>query len=328
MFVVARRMLVSVACVMAGLPAVQAFAQATDWPSRPVRFIVAYPPGGSTDTAARLIAEHLGKRLGQTVLVENKAGAGGTIGAASVASGEADGYTFLFGSAAELSIANVTRKSVPFDTLKDFRPVTLVGRVPFLLVTNAKLPPNTLAELIAWAKANPGKVNYASFGNNTTNHLTGEAFKAEAGIDAAHVAYKGSAPAITDLIGGQVQYTFDTITATLPHVKSGALRAIGVTLPQRSSLLPGIPTVSESGLPGFTGGTWFGLMAPAKTPAAVVDRLQKEMAEVLKSEPVLKAFADNGIEAGAMTSAEFAAFIGTEQARWRGLAKRIGLEPQ
>lgn len=316
------RALIAIAFAVPGVVAAQ------PWPERPVRFIVAYPPGGSTDTAARLIAEHLGPALKQTVVVENKAGAGGTIGAAYVANAEPDGYTLLFGSAAELSIASVTRKSVPFETLRDFKPVTLIGRVPFLLVTNAKLPPTNLKEFLAWVKANPGKVNYSSFGSNTTNHLTGEAFKAAAGIDATHVPYKGSSPSITDLLGGQVQYTFDTITATLPHVKSGGLRAIAVTLPERSALLPELPTVSESGLPGFTGGTWFGVMAPARTPTAVVERLNRELVAVLKSDAVRKSFADKGIEPAGMSTDAFAQFIGEEQARWQALAKKIGLEPQ
>ncbi|MGE0315257.1 MAG: Bug family tripartite tricarboxylate transporter substrate binding protein [Lautropia sp.] len=318
------RALVALLCVLPGFAASQPAA----WPTRPVRFIVAYPPGGSTDVAARLVAEHLGPALGQTVVVENKAGAGGTIGAAYVANADADGYTLLFGSAAELTIANVTRKSVPFDTLRDFKPVTLIGRVPFLLVTNAKLPPKDMKSFLEWAKANPGKVNYSSFGSNTTNHLTGEAFKAAAGIDATHVPYKGSSPSITDLLGGQVQYTFDTITATLPHVKSGGLRAIAVTLPERTALLPDLPTVSESGLPGFVGGTWFGVMAPARTPPEVVDRLGSELRAVLQSAAVRKAFGDKGIEPAGLAPAEFAQFIGSEQGRWRDLAKKIGLEPQ
>ncbi len=315
---------VALACVVP----VFATAQSGNYPDKTVRLIVAYPPGGSTDTAARLVAEHLTRSLGQTVVVENKAGAGGTIGAAYVAKAAPDGYTLLFGSAAELSIARVTRTNLPFDTLKDFEPITLVGLVPFLLVTNPSVPANNLKELIAWIKANPGKVNYSSFGNNTTNHMAGESFKAAAGVDATHVAYKGSAPSITDLLGGQVQYTFDTITATLPHVRSGGLRAIAVALPERSTLVPDVATLSESGLPGFTGGTWFGLMAPAGTPPAIVEKLNREVVALLKSDALRKEFAGKGIEPGGLTPKAFSQFIKDESGRWTDLAAKIGLRPE
>ena len=316
------------ALLLACMFPILAAGQGSAYPERPVRMIVAYPPGGSTDTAARLVAEALSRSIGQTVLVENKAGAGGTIGAAYVAKSAPDGYTLLFGSAAELSIARATRINVPFDTLRDFEPITLVGLVPFLLVTNAKLPPDNLGELLAWIKANPGKVNYSSFGSNTTNHLAGEAFKVAAGIEATHVPYKGSSPSITDLLGGQVQYTFDTITATLPHVRSGGLKAIAVALGERSALVPDVPTLSESGLPGFTAGTWFGMMAPKGTPPAIIDKLHREVVAVLRSDAMRKEFAAKGIETGGNSPQEFAKFIGDESARWTELAARIDLKPQ
>ena len=316
------------ALLLACMFPILAAGQGSAYPERPVRMIVAYPPGGSTDTAARLVAEALSRSIGQTVLVENKAGAGGTIGAAYVAKSAPDGYTLLFGSAAELSIARATRINVPFDTLRDFEPITLVGLVPFLLVTNAKLPPDNLGELLAWIKANPGKVNYSSFGSNTTNHLAGEAFKVAAGIEATHVPYKGSSPSIADLLGGQVQYTFDTITATLPHVRSGGLKAIAVALGERSALVPDVPTLSESGLPGFTAGTWFGMMAPKGTPPAIIDKLHREVVAVLRSDAMRKEFAAKGIETGGNTPQEFAKFIGDESARWTELAARIDLKPQ
>ena len=316
------------ALLLACMFPILAAGQGSAYPERPVRMIVAYPPGGSTDTAARLVAEALSRSIGQTVLVENKAGAGGTIGAAYVAKSAPDGYTLLFGSAAELSIARATRINVPFDTLRDFEPITLVGLVPFLLVTNAKLPPDNLGELLAWIKANPGKVNYSSFGSNTTNHLADEAFKVAAGIEATHVPYKGSSPSITDLLGGQVQYTFDTITATLPHVRSGGLKAIAVALGERSALVPDVPTLSESGLPGFTAGTWFGMMAPKGTPPAIIDKLHREVVAVLRSDAMRKEFAAKGIETGGNTPQEFAKFIGDESARWTELAARIDLKPQ
>ena len=303
-------------------------AQAPTWPVKPVRLIVAYPPGGSTDVAARLVAEPLSKALGVPVFVENKPGAGGTIGALFSAKSDPDGYTLHFGSAAETSIARVTMKAVPFETLRDFQPVSLVGRVPFLLVTHAALPPNNLRELIDWIRANPGKVNYSSFGNNTTNHLVGEAFKVAAGVEAAHIPYKGSAPSVADLIGGQVQYTFDTITAVLPQVKGGRLKAIAVATAQRSALVPDVPTLSESGLPGFTGGTWFGVLAPVGTPAAVVDRLSRELAAILRSEAMKKEFESRGIEPVGDTPQEFGRYIASESERWTALAAKIGLRPE
>jgi tripartite-type tricarboxylate transporter receptor subunit TctC len=320
--------LVTWCLVLTCLAPLVAAAQAPGYPTRPIRVIVAYPPGGSTDVAARLIAEPLSKALGQPVVVENKAGAGGTIGASFSAKTDPDGYTLHFGSAAEVSIAPVTVKDVSYDILRDFQPITLVGSVPFLLVTNAALPPNNLRELLAWIKANPGKANYSSFGNNTTNHLVGEAFKLEAGVQATHVPYKGSGPSIADLVGGQVQYTFDTITATLPQVRAGRLKAIAVATPKRSPLVPDTPTLSESGLPGFTGGTWFGLLAPKGTPAPIVDRLHRELSAILRSEPMKGEFEKRGIEPVGNTPQEFSAFIRSESERWRQLATRINLKPE
>ena len=318
-----------VGCMVAALLGVpHAMAQAPAYPSRTVKLVVAYPPGGSTDVAARLVAEPLSKALGQPVVVENRPGAGGTIGAGQVAKADPDGYTLMFGSAAELSIAKVTMRNVPFDTLRDFVPVTLVGRAPFLLVTNAALPVGNLRELVAWIKANPGRVNYASFGNNTTNHLAGEAFKAEAGVQAAHIPYKGSAPAITDVISGQVQYTFDTIPATLAQVRGGRLKAIAVATLQRSALVPDVPTLSESGLPGFTGGTWFGVLAPAGTPSPVVERLQRDLVALLHGQDLRKEFEARGIEPVGEPAQAFAQFIRSESERWTLLAQRIGLKPE
>ena len=305
-----------------------ATAQGTAYPSRPVKVIVAYPPGGATDVAARVLAEPLSKALGQRVVIENKPGAGGTLGAVFVAKSDADGYTLLFGSAAELSIARVTMKGVPFDTLRDFQPVSLAGQVPFLLVTPAALPPNTLPELIAWIKANPGKVNYSSFGTNTTNHLAGEAFKAQAGIEATHIPYKGSAPSIADLMAGQVQYSFDTITAVLQQVRGGRLKAIALAAKQRSALVPNVPTLAEGGLTGFTGGTWFGLLAPAGTPPAVVEKLHLEMARILHSEEMRAEYGSRGIDPVGDSPAEFAQFIRSEVERWTALAVKIGLKPE
>lgn len=323
-----RTMLVLVGCIVSMSGAGVAHAQPEPWPARPVRIVVAYPPGGSTDVAARLVAERLSVRLGRQVLVENRAGAGGTIGAASVAKSEPDGHTLLFAASPELTISRITMKGLPYDSAQDLQPIVLVGQVPFMLVANPALPATTLAELIAHAKANPGKLSYSSFGNNTSNHLVGELFKLSTGIDAVHVPYKGSAPSITDLIGGQVQYTFDTITAVLPHVRSGKLRAVAMATRQRSVLAPGVPTMTEAGMAGFTGGTWFGLLAPSRTPRPIVDRLQAEVDAILKSPDVRKTFEERGIEPAGGTAQEFAAFIQAEIEKWQGLANRLGIKPE
>ena len=316
--------LASVAAPVAGI----SLAQSSSWPNRPVRIVVAYPPGGSTDIAGRLLAERLSKSLGQQVVVENRGGAGGTIGALSVVRAEPDGYTLLLAASPEVSIAPTTVKAMQYDPVKDLQPITLVGQVPFLLVANPGLPANTVAELIAYAKANPRKVNYSSYGNNTSNHLVGELFKATVGIETTHVPYKGSGPSIIDLIGGQVQYTFDTPAATMGHVRAGKLKALAVAQPQRLANAPSIPTMSEAGVPGFVGGTWFGLLAPARTPKDVVDRIHAEAASALQSPELRKAFEDRDIIPGGNTPDEFGRFIQAEVAKWRDLATRIGLKPE
>ncbi|HRO61449.1 MAG TPA: tripartite tricarboxylate transporter substrate binding protein [Burkholderiaceae bacterium] len=300
-------------------------AAQSQWPSRPVRMVIAYPPGGSTDVAGRLLAEQLGRRLGQQVVVENRAGAGGTVGATLVARAESDGYTLLLAASPEVSIAPITMKSLPYDPVRDLQPITRVGQVPFFLVVNPSVPAKTLAEFIAHAKANPGKLSYSSFGNNTSNHLAGELFKSVAGVDSVHVPYKGSGPSIVDLIGGQVQYTFDTPPAVLEHVRAGKLRALAVATRKRLASAPQVPTFAEAGLPGFSGGTWFGLFAPAKTPRALVERLNAETVALLKSAELSKAFADRGIVASPQTPEEFAGFVQSEVDKWKQLAAKVGI---
>jgi len=310
---------------MAGLcGALPAFADS--YPTHPVRIVVAYPPGGSTDTAARLLADRLGKALGQTFVVENRPGAGGTIGAASVAQSKPDGYTLLFAASPELSIARITTKDLQYDAGKDFAPISLVGQVPFVLVANKDFPPNTVRELIAYAKANPGKVNFSSFGNNTSNHLSGELFNLRAGISMTHVPYRGSSPSLADLMGGQVQVTFDTITAVLPLIQGDKVKALGVATSERSPLVPDLPTISEGGVPGFTGGTWFGLLAPAGTSPEIVDKLSKTTSGILKSPEIEKEFATRGIQPSPTTPAEFQAFLTGEIAKWTDVAAKIGIQ--
>lgn len=309
--------------------AMQGTARAqSQWPTRPIRMVIGYPPGGSTDVAGRLLAEQLGRRLGQQVVVENRAGAGGTVGASSVVRAESDGYSLLLAASPEVSIAPVTRKAMPYDPVRDLQPITLVGQVPFFLVVNPNVPAKTLAEFIAHAKANPGKLSYSSFGNNTSNHLAGELFKALAGVDTVHVPYKGSGPSIVDLIGGQVQYTFDTPPAVLEHVRAGKLRALAVATRERLASAPQVPTFAEAGLPGFSGGTWFGLFAPAKTPRVLIERLNAETVALLKSPELSKTFADRGIVASPQTPEEFASFVQSEVDKWTSLAAKVGITAQ
>jgi len=305
-----------------------AAAADTAFPTRPIRMIVGYPPGGSTDIAARLVGQKLAPVFGQTVVIDNRAGASGTIAATIVASAEPDGHTLSFAASPEAAIYRALMKNPPYDSLKDFQPVTLVGRVPFMLVVHPSVGANTVKELVALAKAKPGTINFASFGNGTSNHLVGEAFRAAAGIDIVHIPYKGSAPALADLLGGQVQMTFDAVPVVLPQVKAGKLKALAVATIKRSPLAPNVPTMDESGVPGFTGGTWFGVLAPARTPRPVVDKLSREISAVLRAPEVAQTFNDRGIEPVGNTPAEFRAFIESETKRWLKVAQDAGVKPE
>jgi tripartite-type tricarboxylate transporter receptor subunit TctC len=298
------------------------------FPTRPIRLIVGYPPGGSTDIAARLVGQKLTPVFGQTVVIDNRAGASGTIAATIVADAEPDGHTLSFAASPEAAIYRALMKNPPYDSLKDFQPVTLVGRVPFMLVVHPSVSANTVKELVALAKAKPGTINFASFGNGTSNHLVGEAFRAAAGINIVHIPYKGSAPALADLLGGQVQMTFDAVPVVLPQVKAGKLKALAVATAKRSVLASNVPTMDESGVPGFTGGTWFGVLAPARTPAAIVDRLSREIGTVLRAPDVAQTFNDRGIEPVGNTPAEFRAFIESETKRWLKVAQDAGVKPE
>ena len=300
-------------------------AQAAGWPTRPVKVVIGYPPGGSTDVAGRLLADRLGRKLGQQFVVDNRAGASGTVAAQSVARADPDGQTLLLAASPEVSIAPITMKALPYDPVRDLQPITLVGQIPFFLVVNPSLPVRTLDEFIAYAKANPGRLNYSSFGNNTSNHLAGELFKSLTGVQAVHVPYKGSGPSITDLIGSQVQYTFDGPPAVLEQVRAGKLRALAVASKQRLSSAPNVPTFAEAGLPAFSGGTWFGLFAPAKAPRALVDQINSEAVAVLNSPELVRAYEDKNIMPSPMSPDEFARFVQSEVAKWKMLAAKIGI---
>ncbi|WP_158219325.1 MULTISPECIES: tripartite tricarboxylate transporter substrate binding protein [unclassified Achromobacter] len=315
--------------VMAGCAAATTVATAAEtYPARPVRMVVAYPAGGSTDIAARVLAKSLTERMKGSFVVENRGGGGGVIGAGLVANSTPDGYTLLFAASPELSIAKWTKKDVAYDAEKDFAPVAMIGQVPFVLVANKEFPPNNVQELIAYAKAHPGAVNFSSFGSGTSNHLAGELMNLQAGIKMTHVPYRGSSPSLTDLMGGQIQITFDTITAVLPLIQAGKIKALAMATPQRSALLPDLPTVAESGLPGFSGGTWFGLVAPKGTPAAVVQALSQSTIASLNDAAVKKDLENRGIVPDPQGPAYLAKYLADESAKWSKVTKQIGLQPQ
>jgi tripartite-type tricarboxylate transporter receptor subunit TctC len=259
-----------------------ASAMAQGWPSKPISLIVPFPPGGTTDVLARALGDKLSQRLGQPVIVESKPGAGATLGADYVAKSKPDGYTLLVG-AVHHTIATSVYKKLPYDFQKDFAPITTVALVPNVLVVNATTPVKNVAERVAMAKTQPGKLTYGSNGNGTAQHLIGTQFQNSTGTEIVHIPYKGSGPLATDLLGGQITMSFDTVTPVLPHIKGGKLRPLAVTTAKRSSALPDVPTLDEAGLKGFDIGTWFGVLAPAATPKDVVSRLNAEMVKVIES---------------------------------------------
>ena len=273
------------------LAAGSALAQA--WPTRPISLVVPFPPGGTTDVLARALGEKLAKSLGQPVVIENRPGAGATLGADYVAKSKADGYTLLMG-AVHHTIATSVYKKLPYDFQKDFAPISTVAMVPNVLVVNAATPARDLAELVALAKAQPGKATYGSNGNGTAQHLIGTQFQNLTGTDLIHIPYKGSGPLATDLLGGQITMSFDTVTPVLPHIRSGKLRALAVTTGKRSPALPDVPTLDEAGLKGFNLGTWFGVLAPAATPKEVVSRLNADIVKIIESADFRKRMDDIG----------------------------------
>jgi tripartite-type tricarboxylate transporter receptor subunit TctC len=288
------------------------FAQA--WPSKPLRYIVPFPPGAFNDTLARTLAAELPKTLGQPVIVENRPGGNTIIGTEAAAKSPADGYT-LFGAALPFAVIQSLYKT-SFDVTKDFAPITLAGITPNLLVANPGVPFSDVKGMIAYAKANPGKLNYASTGNGSSNHLSFELFKSMTGTLVTHIPYKGSAPAVTDLIAGQVQVMFDNTPNVLPHVRAGRLKAIAVSSKARTSLAPEIPTVDESGVPGYDVGVWFGVLTLAGTPREIVQRLNTDMVKILASPEIRERFGNTGVEVAAGTPEQFSTFLKSEVARW------------
>jgi tripartite-type tricarboxylate transporter receptor subunit TctC len=305
-------------------PAAWAQPAAQTYPSKPIHVIVAFPPGGIADFAARAVAPRLAESLGMPVVVENRGGAGGIIGAELVAKSPPDGYTYLVTSISHTINPSVA-KSLPYDTQRDFAPVMLIADAPNILVVHPSVPARSLAELIALARTRPNELNYASSGTGTSTHLCGELFKTMAGVEMQHVPYKGGGPAVADLLGGQVQLMFATLPTVLEHVRAGKLRALGVTGARRFAGAPDIPTLDEAGLGGYEVSGWSGMFAPARTPRAAIDRVAGETAKIL-SDPALKErFTAQGAEPAVKMPDEFAAFVDSEVAKWRKLVAASGM---
>jgi tripartite-type tricarboxylate transporter receptor subunit TctC len=299
-------------------------AGAQTYPSKPIKWVVPFQPGGTTDILARTIGEKLSVALGQPVVIENKPGAGGGVGAEYTAKQPADGYTIMGGTISTHAINASLYKELPYDPVKDFVPLTLIARVPNMLVVNPDVPAKNVSELIALLKANPKKYNFASSGNGTSQHLSGELFKTMAGVDMQHIPYKGSPPALQDVVGGQVTMTFDNITTAWPLAKAGKLRALAVTTAKRSAVAPDVPTLAESGLAGYEVGSWQGVFAPAGTPPEVVKRLNAEMVKIINMPDVREKLVGLGAEPVGNSSEEFGMFVKAEVAKWADVVKKSG----
>jgi tripartite-type tricarboxylate transporter receptor subunit TctC len=321
-----KRRTLALAALGAGLLALAplaAQAQAA-FPSKALTIVVPFSPGGTTDILARVVGQYLAKELGQAVIIDNRPGAGGNIGAQMVARAAPDGYTLLMGTVGTHAINQSLYKKMPFDPIKDFAPITRIALVPNLLVANPSQPFKTVKELIAHAKANPGKVTFASSGSGTSIHLSGEMFQQMAGVEMQHIPYKGSAPALTDLLGGQTAIMFDNMPSVISHVRAGKLRPIAVTTPTRSPALPDVPTIAESGVPGYSATSWFGLLAPAGTPAPVIAKLNASILKGLADPEVKKKLAEQGAEPHGEKPEQFAEFIRSETAKWGQTVKVSG----
>ena len=322
-----RRHLLALAAGIAGATALPLHAQPDAWPSRPIKLVVGYAAGGATDVIARLVAVKLGERLGQPVVVDNRAGANSNVGAEVVAKSPPDGYTLYV-----FTIANTINASLyarlGYDPQKDFEPIGLIAKIPNILVVNNNLPIKSIADYVRFAKASKDGITFASSGSGSSIHLSGEMFKMQTHLNMLHVPYRGSAPAVTDLLGGQVQSMFDNTPSALPHVQGGRLRAIAITSAKRSPLLPDVPTVAESGFPGFDVQSWFGLAAPAGTPKPVIDRLNAELNKVLAAPELRQRFQDLAASPEPGTPEQMRSFAAAETQRWREVVKTSGAKAE
>ena len=314
------RRLILLVCLIAALP-----LGAQDYPRRPVRLIVPFLPGGGNDIVARAVAQELGKSLGQQLVVDNRAGAGGAIGAELAARSPADGYTLFLGGVGSHVVNPSLQAKLSYDPIRDFAPVTLIASAPSVLVVNPSLQATSVAEFTALAKAHPGKLNYASNGNGSSAQLAAVLYESMAGVRMVHVPYKGVAPALVDLMSGEVQLMFGTLVAILPHIKAGRLRALAVTGRSRSALLPEVPTLAESGLPGYEAGSWYGILAPAGTPGPIVARLNAEINAAIRQPEVRERLAAEGAEVLGGTPGDFASHIKAELSRMGRLMREAGV---
>ena len=314
------RLIVLACCALLALP-----AYAQDYPRRPVRLIVPFPPGGGNDIVARAVAQELGKSLGQQFVVDNRAGAGGAIGAELAARSPADGYTLFLGGVGSHVVNPSLHAKLSYDPIRDFAPVTLIASAPAVLVVHPSVQAASVVELTALAKANPGKLNYASNGNGSSAQLAAVLFESMAGVRMTHVPYKGVSQALVDLMSGEVQLMFGTIVAISPHIKAGRLRALAVTGKSRSGLLPEVPTLAEAGLPGYEAGSWYGILAPAGTPGAIVARLNAEINQAVRQPEVRERLAAEGAETLGGTPEEFASHIKAQLARMGKLMREAGI---
>jgi len=303
-----------------------AIPAAAQYPSRPIRIVVPFPPGGAADVMTRIVAQPLSETLGQPVVVDNRPGADGAIGAELLARSAPDGYTIMFGGNTSMLGVPTLRKNPPYDVITDFAPITLLGKIAFFLVVHPSVPAKTLSELIDYARANPGRLNYAT--GSVNEILAFAQLKSLANVDMVQVPYKGGAPAMPDLLGARVQLMFNTGSTVVPLVKEGRLRALATLLPARSSLLPNVPTIAEAGMPQLSVVVWAGLFAPAKTPKDIVERLSREVNVILQRPEIRGQFEKQGLEPGGSTPGELAAFLKQQLIDWSGAARAAGLEPE
>lgn len=316
------------AALIALLAALLSAPALATYPDRPIRLMLPFPPGGPSDIVGRMFAQKLGESIGQQIVIDNRGGAAGNIACEIAKNAAPDGYTLLQGTVGTMSINPHLYKNLPYDPLRDFAPVSLLTETPYLLVTNPKLPANNVKELVALAKTQPGKFNFASGGFGTGNHFSGELFKTLAGIDVVHVPYKGSGVGMNDVLSGQVQMMFINLLPAMPYVTQGRLRGLGVTSAKRSVAAPDIPTIAESGFPGYQSTSWHGIMAPIKTSPAIIKKLHAELAKVSQQADVKKRMASQGTDVSGSTPEEFRKMIQVESAKWANVIKTAGIKPE
>jgi tripartite-type tricarboxylate transporter receptor subunit TctC len=302
-------------------------AQAQEWPTRPVTIIVPFAAGGTTDIVGRIIAQALSVRLGQPVIIENVGGAGGNLGATNASKAAHDGYTIFMATVAHTMAPGIYEK-LSYNFEQDFAPITVVASVPNILIVNPAVPAKNVAELIAYIKANPGKVNYGTAGVGSTEHMSAELFRAISGTNIVHVPYRGGSPMLADLVAGHIQMSIETSGAATPFIKGGNVRALAVSPAKRSALFPDLPTLAESGLDGYDVTTWYGFLVPKGTPEPIRKKLYAQVVDVLKSPDIIKRLSDIGAEPGGQTPEQFAAFIHAETEKWVGLAKKVGIKAE